>query len=382
MEPTGRQGRSLGAWAAFLLFVVLTAGRLVGSPLVLVLVSGPSMEPTLRPLDLTVCVRVRDGDVGVGDIVVWYASPIVGTIHRVVEVRGDFIVTKGDANPRPDPPVPISWVKYRVIGVIPREAWIPLALGGLALYSWRRRLWRVLVEPLREFDAATLVLASFLLLAVLLEVLVEVPLFYRPPEVAVPHIELTRVTHNIREGTVYFVYSLEGASVTGVEGCTCTPSPRGPPLACRADVIGNTTVRVEVPAALYTMLYRLSNTSTSTFTVNLAVRLDKGIVKGHYDISFRWRRLLIALENATLEIYNPNPIPFNATIDATLINRTFLGSIIVIRKVGPLNVTIQPMSTYKINLYGPGEELYVTVSYDYKFARGERVEFRIHETLS
>ena len=80
-----------------------------------VVLSG-SMEPELSVYDL-IAVRAAE-DYAVGDVVV-YQSRGELIVHRLVELRGDEAVTKGDANPSPDPPISTSQIKGRVVGSVP-----------------------------------------------------------------------------------------------------------------------------------------------------------------------------------------------------------------------------------------------------------------------
>lgn len=129
----------------FLLFVVLA--RFLPLPFAVFTVASGSMEPSIRVLDVAV---VFGRGFGVGDVVVWCSTPWYCVMHRVVNVSSDYIVTKGDANPVPDPPVPRSLVRGRVVLVVPRELWLPPAalLIGFAVYSYRRAIASALTPAL------------------------------------------------------------------------------------------------------------------------------------------------------------------------------------------------------------------------------------------
>ncbi len=80
-----------------------------------VVLSG-SMEPALQVDDLVV---IRETDtVQVGDIIV-YQSRHSLVIHRVMEISGDAIVTRGDANNAPDEAITMSQVKGVMVASIP-----------------------------------------------------------------------------------------------------------------------------------------------------------------------------------------------------------------------------------------------------------------------
>jgi len=75
-----------------------------------------SMEPEIMTGDLAVIKSSEDYDVG--DIVV-YSSQYELIIHRIVDINGEKIVTKGDANNVNDSPVDKSDIKGKMIFHIP-----------------------------------------------------------------------------------------------------------------------------------------------------------------------------------------------------------------------------------------------------------------------
>jgi signal peptidase len=83
----------------------------------LAVIEGTSMEPTLQTGDVVVVVRgVKPGELSVGDIVVYRRGSSL-IIHRVVSLGPSGIVTKGDNNWAPDPPVPYEAVVGKVLNV-------------------------------------------------------------------------------------------------------------------------------------------------------------------------------------------------------------------------------------------------------------------------
>ena len=74
------------------------------------------MEPTLSKGDL-ILVRAAQR-LEVGQIVV-YQSDSVLIVHRIVSLRGDTVVTQGDANPSEDAPIDRTRVKGVVCLHIP-----------------------------------------------------------------------------------------------------------------------------------------------------------------------------------------------------------------------------------------------------------------------
>lgn len=118
--------------------VLLFIGKMVYLPIVFIVVGGKSMEPTLRIGDLAIGLAVYVRKFGVGDIVLWCIDllRLRCTLHRVVEIKNSEVITKGDFNPAPDPPIPINIVYYVVVAYVPSYIWIPLLILVLLWVSW------------------------------------------------------------------------------------------------------------------------------------------------------------------------------------------------------------------------------------------------------
>lgn len=102
-----------------------------------VIVSG-SMEPALSTGDLII---IREEEhYQQGDIVV-FQSGTMPVVHRIVNIDGELVITKGDANNIPDDPIPISSVKGKVIADIPAVGYViwkiksPLGIAGMILLA-------------------------------------------------------------------------------------------------------------------------------------------------------------------------------------------------------------------------------------------------------
>ncbi len=80
-----------------------------------VVLSG-SMEPEISVDDLAVIVKTKD--VAVGDVVLFQAGNST-VLHRVVEVQGDTVITKGDANNAADAPISRNDIKGKMAFSIP-----------------------------------------------------------------------------------------------------------------------------------------------------------------------------------------------------------------------------------------------------------------------
>ena len=75
-----------------------------------------SMEPTISAGDLIV---VKEADsYQVDDIVVYQEGNIL-VVHRIIEIEGETVVTKGDANNVADHAIELSMIKGKLFFVIP-----------------------------------------------------------------------------------------------------------------------------------------------------------------------------------------------------------------------------------------------------------------------
>ena len=80
-----------------------------------VVLSG-SMEPELSTGDLLIIARQDSYEV---DDVVVYQEGRIGVVHRIIEIDGATVTTKGDANNAPDTPIDVSRIKGEVVLAIP-----------------------------------------------------------------------------------------------------------------------------------------------------------------------------------------------------------------------------------------------------------------------
>lgn len=91
-----------------------------------------SMDPSLEVGDMVVVREVPASSVRPGDVI-QFGSGGEAVVHRVVEVRQEggnwFFITKGDANPSPDP-TPVSSVQLmgKVVMQIPKLGWLAIGM--------------------------------------------------------------------------------------------------------------------------------------------------------------------------------------------------------------------------------------------------------------
>jgi len=104
--------KDIAGWVIYLAFL---AGLVYGipkglayvlkTPYPMAAITSGSMWPALKRGDLVLIKGVSaKNEIKVGDIIV-YRNQIGFTIHRVIEMREDTVITKGDANNVADSPV-------------------------------------------------------------------------------------------------------------------------------------------------------------------------------------------------------------------------------------------------------------------------------------
>ena len=79
-------------------------------------IMSDSMQPVLSTNDLVVVTKQDSYDID--DIVVFQKEDLL-VIHRIIEIDDDMVITKGDANPSADDPVPIKEIKAKYAFRIP-----------------------------------------------------------------------------------------------------------------------------------------------------------------------------------------------------------------------------------------------------------------------
>lgn len=117
--------------------VAIILGGLTGRPILLAAVPTPSMSPVMNPGDMIPVLPFWGSTLKIGQIVVFRTEADVNWIvHRVVggSLEEGFI-TKGDANPEPDPnPV----YPRHVVGIVPQIEGAALRIPRLGLLSLER----------------------------------------------------------------------------------------------------------------------------------------------------------------------------------------------------------------------------------------------------
>lgn len=275
------------------------ASRFVPVPFGLYTVASGSMEPSIRVLDLAL---VFGRGFAAGDVVVWCTSPVYCVIHRVVNVSGGYVVTKGDANPVPDPKVPRGYVRGRVVLVVPRELWLT-ALAIYAAYAVARNRRAIaaltgilaLYLPLLAYSA--LVFSAALLVAPQTSLYTALP----KPDAHLARAEFIDLGRRCAVGISYYMENIQvkevlAARVYGVEARVLESTP--------------TYVLLEVPEEAYALAV-----ATGRLNVSIEAELTRaGHLRGSYAVVVPLEKLEVYVANGSLVVVNRNCLPFTVNV--------------------------------------------------------------------
>jgi len=349
--------------------MILFIGRVFWLPVALFIVTGSSMLPAYRAGDVVLGVATYIAGYGIGDTVVWYATFIHGTIHRVYSIYAGYVVTKGDNNPMPDPPVPASFVKYRVVHRIPREVWASIVVALLALLTYRKR--KRLVEILKSEDSeelkvATIALTVFIVLDLAAVLLVPVYWFSYRAVLYTPTVELRSLT--VKNFSVAFVeYSISYTEMRSVDSCSISIGDSS--YRCSYVWISGSTAVVGISREVFHDAYIRSNGTIVKISIALSASFDKGRVYGVYNYVFNWKPLDVNVAGKSLVVYNPNPIPFNlSNIRIVYLDLDRFGRPFVVGEEHLGNMTVEPLSQMVIVPEEKGSYCYIQFTYGYKFS--------------
>lgn len=127
----------------WLLFVVGVVGAIYAIPQVLtrtlnsehptLTVISHSMYPALNRGDLILVKEVAAEEIEVGTVVVFRHGGGLA-VHRVIEIEGDTIITRGDANPKADDPITYDDIVGRVPTIGESLVKVPL-IGRISLLA-------------------------------------------------------------------------------------------------------------------------------------------------------------------------------------------------------------------------------------------------------
>ncbi|MEB3758259.1 MAG: signal peptidase I [Desulfurococcales archaeon] len=346
-----------------LFLLLLIIARAIHFPIAVFLVSGQSMYPVLKTGDLVVGEAVYLSGFHVGDIVVWYRTFSYGVIHQVITIRNGIVVTKGVNNIAPDPPVPSSYVKYKIILKIPRTVWIPSILALASWYVFIRR--RDIVEAFRSSNIEALNIAVWILTFFILldmAVIFLSTIYYdsyrvaiRPPSISLKGIELLS-----NEPILKLTYNVNKTIITGIKSCKIIVG--GTPYNCGETSYNKNNVYIGIPQNVLNEIMRKQK-YPGIATVYLFIKLNNGNVTGKYNFIVPWKHVSVKVVNNKVEIWNPNYLPVNVSVIIQYYK--YSGGIVVfLNETKPINITVPPHSNSYINISRYGDFARIIVSYN------------------
>ncbi|MEM1831536.1 MAG: signal peptidase I [Desulfurococcaceae archaeon] len=280
---------------AFTVLFLLTLLSRLGFPAPLggVVVYSESMEPSIRRWDLALFVGVEPS---VGDVVVYSLTPSFYVVHRYVgdHPYGSGIITKGDANPAPDPfVVSRKMLRGVVTHVVQREVWLPLLAYAVAVAL-------IEVSRARIVGASSAMTYSTIIVFVLMVYGLTQPI-PQTMQVELPVVHLSRVELNAETCilTVSYVGALQITDAElYVDGVRVEAS------------INATQIKATIPREL---AWRIGERGWTS--VQVVAQLNHvGKLTGNYTIKVYPKPLSVAASNGSLIIKNPNGFPVAVNI--------------------------------------------------------------------
>ena len=285
--------------------LVAIVSKLLPVPFGIFIVPTRSMVPVIHPGDMVI---VYGKHARVGDIVVWCTSALYCVVHRLIEIRDGVIVTKGDANPVPDNPVPVSRLKGKVVAIVPRYIWIPLLLLVILIISAPSIVSVLEREEVSPIAIAAGVFGFYVVLAAVM------PLLYTSMSIAMlgyvkpPLLYLAKIGFDSRDCAVTIHYvGTRGLRILSVNSVTVDHT--------KVDtyVTGNNTLHIYLPPVLLSKHVEESSSPRLSITVD-AVLTRLGHLKGKYSVVIPFKPLKVAKNNGKIVILNPNCYPLHVNI--------------------------------------------------------------------
>ena len=288
----------LGFIALLVIASLVIAGKFLPVPYGIMVVGSGSMSPTLEPGDLVI---IWGKKFGVGDVIVWCHDPLYCVVHRVIKVSKNYVITKGDANPIPDKPVPLSKVKGRVIASVSRVFWIP-PITGLVLYLVVKEL-SVSAWGRSEEASMFLIYLSYTLIALTLLFVTTNPTISLTTGYRQPTLYLRALTFKGLNILINYT-GTEGIRIEGINWLSVNSTPTNYSF-------GPNWLYVKVPTQVFTE----SIEKGLKVSVSLSASLSRdGSLIATYVVKPPLKLPKIKASNHSLMITNPNPCPLDFNI--------------------------------------------------------------------
>lgn len=366
--------RKFITYSILFLFTLLIIGRFFSFPMAIFIINGNSMLPTLKPGDIVFTVQ---SDYKEGDIVVWFYNLFQGVVHRVAGINSTYVITKGDNNPFEDPPVPKSWIKYKVILIINREIWLSV-LSIILIFMAYRYLKRSSIKIKRKkLNFPLISLTFFIILDLIFISFIVIPPGYSEIQQFNPNVELLDISLSSDGNNITVHYYLTNTILSNINYCTLQSYNISSNTTC---IIKDSNLIAYVPKEIYSITYNLSNSTISKILLFVNISLSFGYLIGNYSIYLNWKKLEVNVKKNLIEIYNPNFIDFNLTNIKIIYIRTnpVNKSSEVIKEVNINELIVYSRNFFVLNLEKIGNYAYVEFKYKFKFSEKGEVFERIY----
>jgi len=254
-----------------------------------------SMEPAIRRWDMVIWVNK---EYAVGDPIVYCLTRSFCLVHRYIgDCPGvnNCLITRGDANPAPDPiPVYRGMVKGVAVLTVPRELWVPVftLAVGIALFSISRTR---LVGLSAALTYATILLFIAIVYGFTQPVLTQT-------RVELPALYLSKLYFDNSTCSVVAGY-VGNLNITSVEARV---------NELKAEAWFNTThIYVYPPLEVISEVYEEGGELEVSLTAGLN---NVGKLTGEYSVRVTGEPVLARAVNGSLLLYNPNCFPVRVNV--------------------------------------------------------------------
>ncbi|MCI4438214.1 MAG: signal peptidase I [Ignisphaera sp.] len=312
------------AYALLIAVAILFLGKVIWFPVAFMIVAGRSMEPTYSVGDLVIGVATYLRGFNVGDVVVWCRDfwRTACVVHRAVNISSSYIVTRGDANPGPDPPVPVSSVYYVIVAHIPWFIWIPLLATIIILVGYLS--YRESGKRVNVFPGLVVVSLVATYMAINAGILGFTYIDNSPPFYYTPRVDLLSASLDLYKSIYRIVLNLSEFSL--VDASCVVGGSLG--VNTTRFVNGSTAIiDVHIPKNFYQFLWNRTSAKgvgylpsppasvMESFPIDCVFRLDRGELRGSYVAVFNWIEPIVKSFNDTLVIVNDNPVPIGVRVE-------------------------------------------------------------------
>ncbi|MGC9147755.1 MAG: hypothetical protein ACP5GL_08155 [Infirmifilum sp.] len=344
-----------------LILLLLFLGKLIFSPVALVVVTDDSMQPKLHRGDLVLLLATYLVNYAPGDVVLWCIDDLRSAccLHLLVNSSSEHVVTAGSSNSVPDTPVPKQLVYYKAVFSAPLLLWLPLVAllyaynlyyfyrsYVLRVFSLRRSRDRILTGVIKD-----MIYVSMLVALVNSMFIGSAYIDQSPPQYNIPVVSLVSRSLDLSEGRAYVALN---TSVYLVRNASCSLDDNTPLEVEYVQVGELANITIHIPRDYFSKLWANASERKppltappasvyQSFGYNCTVHFDKGYLESAFIESFTWKEPEVYVKNwSILVITNPNPVNLNATIVIYDVSRT--------RMVSQYNVSINYLSSYSVDL--------------------------------